>query len=398
LGLDVDEPIVFVWCSALARRILLPFGLGILGVTALLVGTSSATADSGTVEQASGIVISGHGFGHGIGLSQWGAEERAVAGQSYQTILAFYYPGTALATTRGGTVRILLAERPAVRIGSSAPFTVSDAAGRIFRLPAGRFALGPDGRLDGRSVLLPARVRPGSALLTLGATQYRGTLDVEQSVGGLSVVNAIALEDYVADVVSSECPGYWRQQALRAQAVASRTYALANLHPERAFDLYPDDRSQSYHGLHKEFPTARTATAATKGQVLRYNGRLVNAFFSAANGGRTSGVEGIFWDASVPYLVSKPDVYDARSPDRNWGPINIDLAKLRAAFPSVPNPLTGVDVARFASGRASSLTFTGLGGTTFTVDGYTFQQRLGLRSTLLTVGLAFPGGRMAATK
>jgi stage II sporulation protein D len=389
---------MFVWYSALARRILLALGIGILGVTVLSVGTSAATAGPGTVGQASGIVVSGHGFGHGIGLSQWGAEERAAAGQSYRTILAFYYPGTSLARTRGRTVRVLLAERPSVRIGSKAPFTVSDASGRVLRFPAGRFELGPDGRLDGRTVLLPARVSPGSALLSLGATQYRGTLEIDPSQDELSVVNAIALEDYVADVVSSECPGYWPQQALRAQAVASRTYALANLHPERAFDLYPDDRSQSYHGLHKEFRTARTATAATRGQVLKYDGRLVDAFFSAANGGRTSGVEGIFSDNPVPYLVSKPDVYDARSPDRNWGPVDIDLAKLRAAFPEIPSPLAGVDVTRFSSGRASSLTFTGLDGSAFTVDGYTFQQRLGLRSTLLTVGLARPGGRLATTR
>ncbi len=390
---------MFVWCSALARRILLALGLGVLCVTVLSVGTSAATAELAVVgPPVSGIVISGHGFGHGIGLSQWGAEERAAVGQSYQTILDFYYPGTAVATTRDRTVRVLLAERPSVRIGSNAPFTVSDAAGRVLRLPAGRFEFDRDGRLDGRAVLLPARVRPGSALLILGATQYRGTLEIEPAEGGLSVVNAIALEDYVADVVSSECPGYWPQQALRAQAVASRTYALANLHPERAFDLYPDDRSQSYHGLNKEFPTARTATAATKGQVLQYDGRLVDAFFSAANGGRTSGVEGIFSDNPVPYLVSKPDVYDARSPDRNWGPVNIDLAKLRAAFPEIPSPLAGIDVARFSSGRASSLTFTGLDGSAFTVDGYTFQQRLGLRSTLLTVGLARPGGRLASTR
>ncbi len=389
---------MLVWCSALARRILLPLAVGILGVTALLVGTSAATAGPGTVEQASGIVVSGHGFGHGIGLSQWGAEERAAAGQGYQAILAFYYPGTSLAGTPGRTVRVLLAERPSVRIGSKASFTVTDAAGRVLRFPAGRFALGPDGRLDGRSVRLPARARPGSALLSLGGTQYRGTLEIEPAQGGLSVVNAIALEAYVADVVSSECPGHWPQQALRAQAVASRTYALANLHPERAFDLYPDDRSQSYHGLHKEFPTATAATAATKGQVLRYHGRLVDAFFSAANGGRTSGVEGIFSDNPVPYLVSKLDVFDARSPDRNWGPVDIDLAKLHAAFPSLPNSLTRVAVTRFPSGRASSLTFTGLDGSTFTVGGYTFQQRLGLRSNLLTVGMLFPGGRLATTR
>ncbi len=384
------------WFSPLWRR-LLPL-LGAISISGLLVITSTATADSGAVTHATGILVSGHGFGHGIGLSQWGAEERATAGQSYQTILGFYYPGTTLVTTRGRTVRVLLMERPTVRIGSSAPFSVSDAAGHVVQLPAGRFELGVDGLLNGSALVFPALVRPGSALVTLGSTRYRGTLDLEAAAGELSVVNDVGLEDYVADVVSSECPGYWHQQALRAQAVASRTYVLANLHPERAFDVYPDDRSQNYHGLSKEFPTARAAAAATRGRVLRYRGRLVDAFFSAANGGRTSGVEGIFSDAPLPYLVSRPDAFDARSPDRNWGPVEFDVDKLRAVFPGLPSPLTGIEVVRLASDRVASLTFNGLDGATFKVDGYAFQQRLGLRSTFLTVGLAIPSGRLASTR
>src|SRR6266571_4996984 len=93
-------------------------------LAAALLGAASAAADSGATARATAVVVSGHGFGHGIGLSQWGAEERAAAGQDYRQILSFYYPGTTLAQVRRRAIRVLLAELPAVRIGSSAPFSL----------------------------------------------------------------------------------------------------------------------------------------------------------------------------------------------------------------------------------------------------------------------------------
>src|SRR5438105_2864563 len=83
----------------------------------------SASADSGSMARATGVVVSGHGFGHGIGLSQRGAEQRAAAGQDFRQILAFYYPGAALERARGRTIRVLLAEVPTAQVGSAAPFS-----------------------------------------------------------------------------------------------------------------------------------------------------------------------------------------------------------------------------------------------------------------------------------
>jgi stage II sporulation protein D len=356
---------------------------------ALLAVAASASADSGLATRATAVVVSGHGFGHGIGLSQWGADKRAAAGQNYRQILSFYYPGTTLGHMPGRTIRVLLAQGPLARIGSDAPFSLRDAHGVRVSVGAGRYSLSQDGRIGGRTLALPLLALPGATPLTLGATRYRGTLQIVRGSSGLDVINTLGLEDYVRDVVSSECPGYWPQQALRAQAVASRSYALANLHPERDFDVFPDDRSQNYHGLSKEFPTATAAAQATRYGVLLYGGRLVDAMFSASNGGMTSGAQDVFGSVALPYLVARPDAFDTNNPASSWGPVRIDLSRLRAAFASIPDPLIGVQVNSNEAGRAGTVTFTGSDGTVFRVDGRTFQVRLGLRSTMLSLDLSF---------
>ena len=106
-----------------------------------------------------------------------------------------------------------------------------------------------NGRVGSTQLRLPVVVEPGSAPVQLGGTKYHGTLRISVVAGKLEAINTLALDDYVVDVVSSECPGYWRQDALRAQAVASRSYALTSTRPQASFDLYPDDRSQNYHGM-----------------------------------------------------------------------------------------------------------------------------------------------------
>jgi stage II sporulation protein D len=356
-----------------------------------VLASPSASADASTVSvrAASALVVTGHGFGHGIGLSQWGAEERASAGQTYQEILSFYYPGTQLQTIGDANVRVWLASKPQLRFGSGAPFTVRDAGGRTLKLAAGLYSLGVDGVLGSERLRLPLQALPGSAPLQLGGTKYHGTLALAVDGSKLQAVNTLPLDDYVVDVVSSENPGYWPQQALRAQAVASRSFALASLRPDADFDVYPDDRSQNYHGMLKEFPSAQAAVAATRDQVLSFGGRTIKAYFSAANGGRTSGVEDVWNSPSVPYLVSRPDTFDAKSPDTDWGPVTLDMTRLRAEFPQLPAMVASVDVARNNAGRVSSLTFVGADGTRFQVGGYAFQQRLGLRSTYLTLSASY---------
>src|SRR5262249_6740052 len=108
-------------------------GLALLLLVSLLgvLASPSASADSSASSRTGrALVGTGHGFGHGVGLSQWGAEERAAAGQTFQQILSFYYPGTELKTVAGADVRVWLASRPKLQVGSQAAFTVRDAGGR----------------------------------------------------------------------------------------------------------------------------------------------------------------------------------------------------------------------------------------------------------------------------
>jgi stage II sporulation protein D len=355
---------------------------------AIVAGACSVAAAGGAsagASSATAVVISGHGFGHGIGLSQWGAEERAVAGQTYDDILSFYYPRTELQTVPDSNVRVWLATRPRLQIGSRSAFSVEDARGQVLHLGSGIYPVAGNGLVGSTPVQLPLVVKPGAAPVQLGGTRYHGTLRISLTGGKLEAVNTLPLDDYVVDVVSSECPGYWRQEALRAQAVASRSYALTSLRPDARFDLYPDDRSQNYHGMVNEFPTAVAAVTATKGRVLFYDGQPVKAYFSASNGGRTSGVEHIWAAAPLPYFVSRPDTFDAKSPDRNWGPVNVSIDRLRAAFQELPTRIVNVTIARNEADRASTVTFVGADGSQVKVDGYAFQQRLGLRSTYLSL-------------
>jgi SpoIID/LytB domain protein len=345
-----------------------------------LCATSGVAVAGPTAGTIAALSITGHGFGAGIGLSQWGAEERAVAGQGYTQILSFYYPGTRLGSAASRNVRVLVADRAQVRIGSRAAFSVRDRLGRVVRVPAGHYDVAMPALVH---LAWPLVVEPGADALQVGGVRYLGTITLRRARGGrFLAVDTLELEDYVAGVVSSECPAYWRPAALQAQAVASRTYALANLRPEAPFDLYPDDRSQNYRGLTREFASARAATAATAGQILLYSGHPADAMFSASNGGLTSAL------STVPYTRTRPDPFDARSPDADWGPVQVVMPALLRAFPSIPQNLTSVTARRDAADRVVSLSFVGSDGAAVTIGGRVFQERLGLRSTFFSIALA----------
>jgi stage II sporulation protein D len=366
----------------IVRRVL---AAGLAVAFTSLTAAAPISADS-SAKLVSGLTISGHGFGHGIGLSQWGAEERAKAGQTHQQILSFYYPGTEIGVAPARKVRVLLAEQPRLNIGSRLDFTIVDASGRTVSLAAGHYPVSADGQVDGRTLALPITVDPGKEPVMLGGSRYRGTLTLGLDGGQLYAVNTLDLEQYVGDVVSFENPAYWPPEALRAQAIASRSYALANLRPDSEWDLYPDDRSQNYGGLRKEYPTAVAAASATKGHVLRYRGEIVDALFSASNGGLTSSTDGVWGGPELPYFAIRSDEFDARSPASNWGPIRVGISTLRQDFPDLPSAgIVSISIATNPADRAASVTFLGADGSTVTISGPTFQQRLGLRSTYLSL-------------
>ena len=252
-------------------------------------------------------------------MSQYGAEGYALHGYSYARILAHYYPGTRLAHVSEQTrVRVLVApaER-AVSIGARSALQVTDGRGRSAELPAGIYRVDRSIRIAPSDLELapapPLRLETRSGTLVLDGSQYRGALVVRRVSGGVSVVNDLGVEDYVRGVVAFEMPSRWAREALRAQAVAARSYVLAELRPDRTFDVYPDTRSQMYGGVRAETAATDAAVGVTSGQVLAWGGRVATTFYSSSSGGRTAAIEDVWPGARpVPYLRSVADPYDKR--------------------------------------------------------------------------------------
>jgi stage II sporulation protein D len=354
---------------------------GIIGVLTVLAAVVAASA----ARPATVVVVSGHGWGHGVGMSQWGARGYALHGWRWQQILGHYYPGTQVSTTANVRVRVLLAaSQPSVSVGCPGGMRVSDATGRTYPLPAGTYDLGPGLKLP---VGLHAKVRPlpspvafdcPSAPLEWNGAAYHGVLVVHSGGGKLAVVDAVDLEDYVRGVVGGEMPWHWPLAALEAQAVAARSYALATLHPTARFDLYADDRSQEYGGIGYETANTIYACQQTYGHILTYGGRVATTYFFASSGGRTADVRDV-WPklGDVPYLRSVADPYDAGSPVHAWArslSAQVLTARLRASFGDVR-------VVRTTSGRVASVE---IGSTKLSGD--EFMRRLRLRSTWFSVG------------
>jgi stage II sporulation protein D len=338
------------------------------------------------------VFVVGHGWGHGVGLAQYGAYGYALHDWTYDQIVEHYFPGTTLDQTQVQRVRVLLAPRAARAVVSShSAFTVHDGAGMTHRLAAGTYSVGPGLRLK-LSPDKPARVLPGPLLfapgaeaLSLGGHAYRGSLRVKAAGTSLQVVNVVGLEPYLWGVVPSEMPNRWPAEALAAQAIVARTYALAHLH-QGDFDLYPDTRSQVYGGIPAEAPSTTLAVNETAGQVVLYDGELADTFFFSSSGGKTANVQDV-WRGSrpVPYLVSVPDPYDTLSPYHDWGPLRFSAARVASSL-HVRRGITDFRANVAPSGRVRTLTFVGAGGER-TVTGSAVRAALGLRSTWFRLGL-----------
>jgi stage II sporulation protein D len=309
-----------------------------------------AAAPAGTV-----FLLDGRGWGHGVGMSQWGAEGFARHGYAYQRILTHYYPHTTLSTVAPRPVRVLLLEgRPSVRIGSSAPFLVVDARGRKLHLPARSVVVGRGFTLQHRHLAQPLRFEPGAQPLQVDFAAYRGDVVLKAKPGGLMAVNVLPLDRYLRGVVPWEAPKGWHGATYAAQAVAARSYTLATLHPGQDFDLYPDQRSQMYGGIQAERPETDLAVGATAGRVLTWRGTIVPAFYFSTSGGRTSSLHDAWPRAhQVPYLVSVPDPYDYISPHHLWPTSVLSAARIGRAL-----GLRGVRdaiVIQNSSGRAKAV-------------------------------------------
>jgi stage II sporulation protein D len=300
-------------------------------------------------------LLDGRGWGHGVGMSQWGAEGYARHGYGYRQILGHYYPQTHLGLAGPRDVRVLLVEpQGAVRVGSSAPFLAVDAMGRKVHLPAGSVVLDRQLVLRHRHVRQPLRFEAGAQPLRVAGAAYRGSVVVKVKPDGLMAVNVLPLDRYLRGVVPWEVPVGWQTQTYEAQAVAARSYTLATLHPNEDFDLYPDQRSQMYGGVAAERDATNLAVGATAGQVLVWRDRIIPAFYFSTSGGRTSSVHDAWPRAhQVPYLVSVTDPYDYLSPHHVWP--TVALPATRVARVLHVSGVTDMQVVENSSGRAKAV-------------------------------------------
>ncbi len=352
------------------------------------------------------LVIEGAGDGHGVGMSQVGAEGLALHGYSAKQILSHYYTGTALGHLAGGRfVTVLLqsglrsvvfsgasrvgsrhANPSSIYIATSAPgsrIALKSAHGRLLTYLAAPLAL---------TGVAPLTLE-GAALSGVIDGRYRGSLEITESGRRLDVVNRVGLESYLKGVVPAESPASWPAAELEAQAVAARSYAVAS-QPQQGFDLYADTRSQQYGGYNVETPASNAAVEATLGEIVTYAGRPVTTFYFASSGGETESVQDAFPGAAPePYLTAVLDPFDAT----RFGPVTMTLrAAQRKLRGLVRGSLRSIVVTRRGvSPRVIAASIVGTRGTT-AVSGETLAAALGLQSTWDCFSVTSDAARLAA--
>jgi len=362
--------------------------------TALLTALALLAAVPATSEAAVRHVIRGAGFGHGIGMSQYGAYGYALEGARYPGILAHYYRGTRLSTAPSGPVRVLLQPvdpyirvRGATSVGgrSLKPGTMYIAkrggGGIVVTTSRGR-RIGTFGSVIKFKSSDPMRLM-GPALNSVTSGLYRGSMEVRVDGGGVTSINELDMDSYIRGVVAGEMPSSWPLEALKVQAVAARTYALATSKTSGAFDQYPDTRSQVYRGVTGESVRSDAAVKDTAGRIVTYSGTPAVTYYFSTSGGHTENIEFSFVGSlSKPWLVGVPDPYDTQSPYHRWT-VRMSAAALDRAL-RAPGSFKRIKVLeRGVSPRVVRAEVVGTRGTR-SVSGPQIRSALGLRDTWFT--------------
>jgi stage II sporulation protein D len=333
---------------------------------------------------AGGWVIEGRGWGHGVGMSQYGAYGYAKHGAGYRRILSHYYKGTSIGRDEG-RVRVLIGS------GGTIQFSDADRAcgerlreskGYQFERSGGGIALA---RRDGRELAQCGRTggaRGGRSVRYEGRGEFRGELVAVPAGDGLYAVNRIGIDDYVQGVVPNEMPSSWPADALRTQAVAARSYALSTAVDGDGFDLYDDTRSQVYDGLSSETAATNRAVEDTAGEVIEAGGRTAVAFYFSTSGGETESSQyGFAGGTPHSYLKGVRDPYDGVSPYHRWR-VTMSQGEIEDRLGSlVAGRLRRIEVVKTGvSPRIVRARVVGSGGKR-EVTGQELQSELGLRST-----------------
>jgi stage II sporulation protein D len=330
--------------------------------------------------------IKGRGWGHGIGMSQYGALGLAQDGSTYKEILRHYYTGVEIDEAKSETVRVLIATaQPSIGFTSASEAcgeTLSPNKIYSFRLESGAVTLRrPNGsKLTGCGQ--EGVATGGESVVYSGVGIYRGDLRGRNVGGSLYAINEVGIEEYVQGVIPNESPSSWPQAALRAQAVAARSYALATGIGGDGYDLYDDTRSQTYRGASSEAASTNAATQATASEVITSGGETAVAFFFTSSGGHTENVElGFPGGSPRSYLKGVDDPFDDVSPYHKWS-FGQSQAQMETALSGLfSGNLKRIDILeRGTSPRIVEARVVGSTSSTV-VSGTTLQYRLGLRST-----------------
>jgi stage II sporulation protein D len=359
----------------------------------VLVLALAAPAGAAT---SSNFTIRGAGFGHGIGLSQYGAYGYAAHGANSRDIVLHYYKGTRLGNMAGRTIRVLLQSGKGTVWVSGATRAGNHKldSTKSYRLKRGaldsvelRTARGK--RIATMNGVVTVSSSSGSfalggqAMNGLSDGRYRGSLEVRAGTfGGLTAVNALSLDNYIQGVIVGEMPTSWPQQALEAQAIVARSYALTTDAGGAVFDQYPDTRSQMYYGMSRETSGTNQAVQSTAGLVVMYGNSVASTYYFSTSGGQTENIENSWpGTAPVPYLQSVDDPYDNLSPRHRWHFV-WSKSKLDAKLGSfVKGKLKSVKVTkRGVSPRIVDAQVIGTRGTV-NVTGPQLRSRLGLYDT-----------------
>ena len=397
-----------------------------------------------TVSVQPGVTFYGKGFGHGVGMSQYGAEGWATGAVgpplTGEQIVAKYYPGTQLtfvdsATNARGPMRVLLSSPSSsgsascgssfmntwlANVRSAGGFSVvNEAAGNAvigvasanvtFQIAAQSGVV----KVYDQSVNPPALKYSGPGPVTLVPTDVTQPITVQEKgeffhgklqfkndgANLLRVVNFVSYDDYVKGVIPKEMPAGWNIEAYKAQALAARSYGFTSAQPTKDYDVRDDQSDQCYGGATVETSASIAAVAATAGKVITYNGAAIRAYFSSSSGGYTVAVgcwnHGITCGPSDPWLTAVPDPADlavsvpTTNKHASWT-VTFTSAQIRSAILSYKGvdigTLLSTDVSNQAPGNVGhvvSVKFAGTGGSVEVPADVFLRTYLGLKSTMV---------------
>ncbi len=282
----------------------------------------------------------GGGWGHAVGMSQWGAKGRADAGQSAATIIGAYYTGTQLTAVAPQFVRVHLADAPSSTIAFTGATTITGNGGALATIAAGETvefkAVGAAYQLQVIAPTAKAAVAVASidtlvvplngAPARVSATGNRynnGRLVVRfPAAGSLQIINdSLTMQQYLYGL--AEVPSSWPTEALKAQALAARTYAFKRVQSPRSatYDILSTTSDQVYAGYEKQAGASGdrwvAAVDGTDQQIITYNGAPIDALYSSSNGGYSEDSEYAFVTA-LPYLRANPDPFDNSAGNTNF--------------------------------------------------------------------------------